>query len=82
MDKLIHTETSKIGLIAAEIAKTLAPPEFATRENITMLTHKLEGWRTEVPDMLQIQVLTSSNPPDLTVYQRRAILMVHVSTSC
>lgn len=82
MDELIHTQTSKVGLIAAEIAKTLASPELATRENISMLTHKLEAWRVAVPTMLQIPTLTSSNPPDMTLYQRRAILMVHVSVSC
>ncbi|KAF2133839.1 hypothetical protein P153DRAFT_372395 [Dothidotthia symphoricarpi CBS 119687] len=78
IDELIHTQTSKIGLIAAEISKTLASPELATRENVTMLTKKLEAWRMEVPIMLQIPTLTSSHPPDLTVYQRRAILMVHI----
>tara|TARA_R110002003_G_scaffold117_23_gene10490 strand:- start:17456 stop:17716 length:261 start_codon:yes stop_codon:yes gene_type:complete len=81
IDELIHTQTSKIGLLAAEIAKTLAAPEHATRENINMLTQKLEAWRVEVPLMLQIPTLTSSNPSDLTLYQRRAILMVHVSVS-
>lgn len=81
VDELIHTQTSKIGLIAAEIAKTMAAPELVSRENITMLTQKLEAWRKEVPPMLQIPTLTSSNPPDVTLYQRRAILMVHVSPS-
>lgn len=79
IDELIHTQMSKIGLIAAEIAKTLASPDVATRENISMLAHKLEHWRMGVPLMMQIPTLTSSNPPDLTPYQRRAILMVHVS---
>lgn len=78
IDELIHTQTSKIGLIAAEIAKTLASPELATQENITMLTQKLETWRQEVPLMLQIPTLTSSYPPSVDSYQRRAILMVHV----
>ena len=72
-------QTSKVGLIAAEIAKTVASPDLATRENIDMLTNKLEAWRMEVPLMLQIPTLTSSTPPDLNLYQRRAILMVHVS---
>jgi hypothetical protein len=79
IDELIHTQTSKIGLVAAEIAKTLASPELATRENVDMLTQKLETWRTEVPLMLQLPTLTSATPPDLSLYQRRAILMVHVS---
>ncbi|KAH7093709.1 hypothetical protein FB567DRAFT_610283 [Paraphoma chrysanthemicola] len=78
IDELIHSQTSKIGLLAAEIARTLASPERATRENVNMLTQKLQAWRTEVPLMLQIPTLTSSNPPDLTLYQRRAILMVHI----
>ncbi|KAF1941154.1 hypothetical protein EJ02DRAFT_210547 [Clathrospora elynae] len=78
VDELIHMQTSKIGLIAAEIAKTLDSPEFATRENVSMLTQKLEAWRVDVPLMLQIPTLTSVNPPDLTSYQRRAILMVHI----
>lgn len=82
MDELIHTQTSKIGLIAAEIAKTLSSPELATRENITGLTRKLESWRSEVPLMLQIPTLTSSNPPLLDLYTRRAILMVHVCVLC
>lgn len=58
----------------------MASPELATRENITMLSQKLETWRTDVPLTLQIPTLTSSNPTDLTLFQRRAILMVHVST--
>jgi hypothetical protein len=78
IDELIHTQTSKIGLIAAEIAKTLSSPELTTQENVTMLTQKLETWRQEVPLMLQIPTLTSSNPPNVNTYQRRAILMVHV----
>ncbi|KAF2475563.1 uncharacterized protein BDR25DRAFT_213998 [Lindgomyces ingoldianus] len=78
MDELIHIQTSKIGLIAAEIAKTLVSAELATRENIDMLNRKLEVWRMEVPTMLQISVMTSDNPPELTLYQRRAILMVHI----
>lgn len=78
IDELIHTQTSKIGLIAAEIAKTLAAPELTTRENITMLTQKLEHWRMEVPLMLQIPALTSNTSSDITVFQRRAILMVHI----
>jgi hypothetical protein len=79
IDELIHTQTSKIGLIAAEIAKTLAAPELATRENVDMLAQKLETWRTEVPLILQLPTLTSEAPSDLSLYQRRAILMVHVS---
>ncbi|KAF2848396.1 hypothetical protein T440DRAFT_401498 [Plenodomus tracheiphilus IPT5] len=78
VDELIHVQTSKIGLIAAEIAKVLASPELATRENITMLTQKLEHWRLDVPLMLQIPTLTSNTPPDMTIFERRAILMVHI----
>jgi hypothetical protein len=78
IDDLIHTQTSKIGLVAAEITKTLASPELATQEKIAALTHKLEVWRAGVPLILQIPVLTSPNPPGLNLYQRRAILMVHV----
>jgi hypothetical protein len=78
LHELIHIQTSKIGLIAAEIAKTMVSPELATRENVTMLTHKLEAWRNEVPLMLQIPTLTSSNPTNMDLFQRRAILMVHV----
>ncbi|KAH9875665.1 hypothetical protein IAQ61_003129 [Plenodomus lingam] len=78
VDELIHVQMSKIGLIAAEIAKTLASPELVTRENIQMLTQKLENWRLDVPPMLQIPALTSNASPDLTVFQRRAILMVHI----
>jgi hypothetical protein len=81
IDELIHMQTSKIGLIAAEIAKTLAAPELATRENVDTLTDKLEIWRTDVPPMLQLPNLTSSSPSDLSLYQRRAILMVHVCAS-
>lgn len=79
IDELIHTQTSKIGLIAAEIAKTLAAPELATRQNVDLLTQKLETWRMEVPLILQLPTLTSEAPSDLSLYQRRAILMVHVS---
>jgi hypothetical protein len=82
MNELIHTQTSKIGLIAAEIAKTVSSPELATREHITALTQKLEAWRLEVPLMLQIPALTSNSSPGMDMYQRRAILMVHVCASC
>jgi hypothetical protein len=82
IDELIHTQTSKIGIIAAEIARTLSSPELATRDTITMLTGKLDAWRLEVPLMLQIPTLTSNEPPSLDVYQRRAILMVHVCICC
>jgi hypothetical protein len=78
IDELIHTQTSKIGLIAAEISKTLSSPELATQENVDLLTQKLESWRREVPLMLQIPSLTSDHPPNVNSYQRRAILMVHV----
>ena len=78
-EELIHTETSKVGLIAAEIARTLSAPELATRENVALLTQKLEAWRVEVPHRLQIETLTMNTPSDLDIYQRRAILMVHVS---
>ncbi|KAI8930850.1 hypothetical protein NX059_011869 [Plenodomus lindquistii] len=78
VNELIHFQMSKIALIAAEIAKTLASPELATRSNITTLTHKLEQWRLEVPLMLQIPTLTSDNPPDMTIFERRAVLMLHI----
>jgi hypothetical protein len=78
LHELIHIQTSKIGLIAAEIAKTIVSPELATRENVTILAHKLEAWRNEVPLTLQIPTLTSSNPTNMDLFQRRAILMVHV----
>ncbi|KAF1951514.1 hypothetical protein CC80DRAFT_553167 [Byssothecium circinans] len=78
IDEQIHIQTSKIGLVAAEIAKTITSPELATRGNITKLTGMLEAWRLEVPLMLQITTLTSSTPPPLTLYQRRAVLMVHI----
>jgi hypothetical protein len=81
IDEQIHVQISKIGLIAAEIAKTLGSPELATRENMAVLTGKLESWRIGVPLMLQIPTLTSDNPPDISLYQRRAILMVHVRQS-
>lgn len=80
LDEQIHTQTSRIALVAAEIAKVLEYPELTTRENIQMLADKLEKWRSEVPQMLSIASLTSVNPPPMTLYQRRAILMVHVST--
>jgi hypothetical protein len=78
IDELIHMQTSKISLIAAEITKTLAAPEFAIRENVDMLRQKLETWRQEVPVCLQLPTLTSNAPSNLSLYQRRAILMVHV----
>lgn len=78
MNDAIHVQTSKVGLVAAEIAKTLSNPHMVTRENVGMLAEKLEIWRSEVPAMLQISTLTSSHCPDLTLYQRRAILMVHI----
>ncbi|KAJ4299067.1 hypothetical protein N0V90_004311 [Kalmusia sp. IMI 367209] len=78
IDEQIHMQTSKIGLVAADIAKVLGSPEMATRENIHKLADKLEIWRSEVPQMLTIASLTSPNPPSMTLYQRRAILMVHI----
>jgi hypothetical protein len=78
IDEQIHAQTSEVGLLAAEISKTLGSPELATRENMAMLAEKLENWRRGVPLMLQIPTLTSDSPPKLTLYQRRAILMVHV----
>lgn len=78
LDELIYTHTSKIGVIAAEIAKTLTSPELATRENVAILTQKLETWRTDLPLMLQMPTLMANTMSDLDLYQRRAILMVHV----
>jgi hypothetical protein len=78
MDDLIHIQTSRIGLIAAEIAKTLASPELTSRANIDCLAHKLEVWQSELPLVLQMATLTSPQSPTLTLYQRRAIFMVHV----
>jgi hypothetical protein len=78
IDELIHTQTSKIGIIAAEITRAMSSPELATRDNITLLSKKLEAWRVEVPSMLQIPSLTSADPAVVDPYQRRAILMVHV----
>ncbi|KAH5132671.1 hypothetical protein HBI73_084470 [Parastagonospora nodorum] len=78
IDELIHTQTSKIGIIAAEITRAMSSPELATRDNITLLSKKLEAWRVEVPLMLQIPTLTSADPAVLDPYQRRAILMVHI----
>ena len=79
IDEQIHVQTSKIGLIAADISKAIATPELSTRENIQVLADRLEVWRLEVPPMLSIALLTSPNPPPMNLYQRRAILMVHVS---
>ncbi|KAL6705020.1 hypothetical protein ACN47E_007423 [Coniothyrium glycines] len=78
IDELIHFQVCKIGLIAADIAKTLASPEAATRDNVSTLQLRLEAWRLEMPLMLQIPTLTSTTPPDLNTYQRRAIFMVHI----
>src|SRR4051812_33299583 len=82
IDELIHSQISKINLIAADVAKTLASPELATRGNISALTQKLEQWRQEVPHALQMPTLLSSEGQDLTLFQRRAIFMLHVSGSC
>lgn len=78
---MIHTQTSKINLIAAEVGKALATPELATQANITQLTQKLEQWRKEVPYKLQITTLLSSEGQDMTIFQRRAIFMVHVRSA-
>ncbi|KAF1838467.1 hypothetical protein BDW02DRAFT_594716 [Decorospora gaudefroyi] len=78
IDELLHTQTSKINLIAAEVAKTLVSPDLTTKGNITLLTERLEQWRTEVPNVLQIPTLLSSEPQNLTLYQRRAVFMVHI----
>jgi hypothetical protein len=82
INALVHTQTSKIGLVAAEIAKTLASPKLATRDNINLLTQKLQAWHGQIPSLLHIKTLidVSACPPSMTLYQRRAILMVHVST--
>ena len=81
INELIHAQISKINLIAAEVAKTLASPELANRGNISTLTQKLEQWRQEVPHALQMPTLLSSEGQNLTVFQRRAIFMLHVSKS-
>ncbi|KAF2119662.1 hypothetical protein BDV96DRAFT_610566 [Lophiotrema nucula] len=79
IEEMIHTQTSKIGLVAAEIAKTLASPELVTRENIDTLKRKLDTWRNQVPLALQLGTLTSPTPlRAMTLYQRRAILMLHI----
>ena len=78
IDEIIHIQTSKIGLVAAEISRTVASPELVTRSNIDRLAQRLERWRVEVPLPLKMESLNSPNPPKLTLYQRRAILMVHV----
>ncbi|EUC36217.1 hypothetical protein COCCADRAFT_2680 [Bipolaris zeicola 26-R-13] len=76
INDMIHTQTSKINLIAAEVAKTLASPNLATEANITLLTRKLEQWRQDVPYNLQIPTLLSSEAQELNKYQRRAIFMI------
>ncbi|KAF2871482.1 hypothetical protein BDV95DRAFT_628681 [Massariosphaeria phaeospora] len=78
INEAIHIQTSKIGLLAAEIANILASPELSTRENVNMLAEKLEAWRNGVPAILQIPTLIPTPPPELSVYQKRAILMLHI----
>ncbi|KAF1972615.1 hypothetical protein BU23DRAFT_580742 [Bimuria novae-zelandiae CBS 107.79] len=78
LEEQIHSQTSKVGLLAADIANALGSPEVATKANIQALADKLERWRLELPPMLSIASLTSPNPPPMTLYQRRAILMAHV----
>ncbi|KAF9728747.1 hmg box protein [Paraphaeosphaeria minitans] len=78
LDEQIHVQTSRIGLVAADISKALSSPEMVTRDTIQTLADQLERWRSEVPQMLSIGSLTSPNPPPMTLYQRRAILMVHI----
>ncbi|KAF2196467.1 hypothetical protein GQ43DRAFT_383250 [Delitschia confertaspora ATCC 74209] len=77
LEEAIHALTSKIGLISAEIARAMVSPDLTTRETITPLKRKLETWRNEVPDMLQISTLMVSDTPHLTLYQRRSMLLVH-----
>jgi hypothetical protein len=81
LDQQIHVQASRIGLVAADVGKALASPELVTRETIQNLTNQLEMWRSKVPPMLSLGSLTSANPPPMTLYQRRAMLMVHVSSS-
>lgn len=81
LDEQIHVQTSRIGLVAADISRALSSPELVTKNTVQALTDQLETWRSEVPQMLSIGALTSPNPPPMTLYQRRAILMVHVSGS-
>ncbi|KAF2748293.1 hypothetical protein M011DRAFT_400755 [Sporormia fimetaria CBS 119925] len=78
IEELVQTQTSKIGLVAAEIGKTLASPDAATRTNIDMLAQKLEAWRRAVPRPLQLEVVTTSNPANLSVDQKRAVLLVYI----
>lgn len=78
IDEQIHMQTSRVCLVAAEVSKTVASPDLATPENIAMMARKLEDWRRNVPFMLQLAALTSDHPTDLTLDQRRAMLMVHV----
>ena len=78
IDELIHIQTSKIGLVAAEISRTLASPELTTRASIDKLTQGLEIWQSELPVVLHMATLTSDHSPDLSLYQRRALFMIHV----
>jgi hypothetical protein len=71
-------QTSKIGLVAMDIAKALVSSELVTHENVTKLAQRLESWRLELPPILQIPTLTSVSPSNVHLYQRRAILMLHV----
>jgi hypothetical protein len=56
----------------------MSQPSMNTRDNVMMLADKLGVWRSQVPPMLQMSTLTSDGSSELTLYQRRAILMLHV----
>lgn len=82
LDEQIHVQTSKIGLVAADISRALSSPESVTKTTVQTLANQLETWRSEVPHMLGMDSMTSPNPPPMTLYQRRAIMMVHVRSAC
>jgi hypothetical protein len=78
LDEVVQAQISSVSLIAAEISHTLAAPKVITRAEITRLSQKLEAWRAQVPPPLQFGALTSGQPNNFSLFEKRAILMVHV----
>jgi len=77
VNELIHCQALQVVLIAAEISTNLSIGGRTNYMTINYLGDKLDAWHAELPRGLQLSTLVS-NDSSLNLYQKRAILMVHV----
>lgn len=78
IEETVHTQFCRLALIAAEISRRLASPELATGDKIANLAEKLEEWRRELPNNLRYSELMGQDASDLSKYQKRAGLQIHM----